>query len=84
MKGIYVDPESTVVGEHYAIVYAPRRARGRFPEECVQVVDSLSAAVAGAAPDAKRYAAKVVGPARSSEGFKLYYLVEWLGEAEPS
>jgi len=84
MKGIYVDPESTVVGEHYAIVYAPRRARGRFPEECVQVVDSPSAAVAGAEPTAKRYAAKVVGPARSSEGFKLYYLIEWLDEPDPS
>ena len=80
MKGIYVDPESAVVGEHYAVVYAPKRSRGRFPEDCVQVVDSPSAAVAGSEPAAKRYAAKVVGPARSSEGFKLYYLIEWLDE----
>ena len=84
MKGIYVDPESNVVGERYAVVYAPKRSRGRFPEDCVEVVDSPSAAVAGAEPTANRYAAKVVGPARSSEGFKLYYLVEWLSEPESS
>lgn len=80
MKGIYVDPETKVVGEHYAVVYAPKRSRGRFPEDCVQVVDSASAALDGADPATKRYAAKVVGPARSSEGLKLYYLIAWLDD----
>jgi hypothetical protein len=78
MKGIYIDPETKLVEEHFAIVYAPRRQRGRFPEDCVQVVESEMAALDGADPENKRYPARVVGPARSSEGFRLYYLVRWL------
>ncbi len=78
MKGIYLDTESDVVQEQFAVVYAPRRQRGRFPEECVEVVDSAQAARAAADPAGKRYAAKVLGPSRSSEGLRLYYLVGWL------
>jgi len=78
MKGIYIDPESKLVEERFAVIYAPRRQRGRFPEDCVQVVESEAAALNGADPEKKRYAARVVGPARSSEGFRLYYLVRWL------
>lgn len=79
MKGIYIDPEARVVDECYALVYAPRRLRGRFPENCVQVVDTEAAAMAGADLGRKLYPAKVLGPARSSEGFRLYYLIKWLG-----
>lgn len=78
MKGIRIDSESEVVGEHYAVVYAPRRQRGRFPENCVQIVESAAAAIGLSNEDAKEYAAKVVGPSRSSEGVKLYYLERWL------
>lgn len=78
MKGIPVDPESGVVDTRYAVVYAPRRQRGRFPDNCVEVMDSAEAAVARAEPENKRYAARVVGPSRSSEGVKLYYLDAWL------
>jgi hypothetical protein len=78
MKGIYIDPDSKVVDEHFAVVYAPRRQRGRFPQDCVEVVASEAAAREGADPANKRYPAVVVGPARSSEGFKLFYLVNWL------
>lgn len=78
---IPLDPDSCVVDERYAVVYAPRRQRGRFPGDCVQVVDSEAAARAGADPGAKRYAAVVMGPSRSSEGLMLYYLVHWLEEA---
>ncbi len=78
MRGISLDPESDIVEERYAVVYAPRRQRGRFAEDCVQVVESEAAALAGANATAGRYPAKVVGPARSSEGFRLYYLVCWL------
>lgn len=80
MQGYYLDPESQVAKEHYAVIYAPRRTRGRFPEECVEVMASAAAALAAADPEKKRFAAKVVGPARSSEGFRLYYLVSWLEE----
>ena len=72
------DPETNVSEVRFAIVYAPRRARHRFPASCVEVVDSEQAAVAGADCTARRYAARVVGPSKSSEGQYLYYLLEWL------
>jgi hypothetical protein len=78
MKGIYIDPDTQLVEERYALVYAPRSARGRFPEDCVTLMESESAARAGADADKHLRAAKVLGPARSSEGFRLYYLVAWL------
>lgn len=80
MRGYHLDPDGGVAEERYAVIYAPRRARGRFPEECVQVMPSDEAARAAADPEKKRFAAKVIGPARSSEGFRLYYLVCWLEE----
>ncbi|MGE5241434.1 MAG: hypothetical protein ACM3NI_07290 [Bacteroidota bacterium] len=82
MTRIGIDPEGKVVSECFALVYAPRRARDRFPEGCVTVVDSEAAALAGANSKQHLYPARVVGPARSSEGFRLYYLVCWLGEEE--
>ena len=80
MKGIYIDPDSKVIDEQYAVIYAPRRQRGRFPEDCVRVVASEREALMAADPLNKQYAAKVIGPSRSSEGFRLYYLVCWLNE----
>ena len=79
MKGIYIDEENArVIDEHYALVYAPRRSRDRFAENTVQIVESEAEARQGARPDKKIYAAKVVGPSRSSEGLRLYYLSCWL------
>ncbi len=78
MKGIYLDPDTKVVEEHFAIIYVPRRQRGRFPEDCVRLVESEQAARDGANPEKKLYPAKVVGPSRSSEGLRLYYLIDWL------
>lgn len=75
---IDIDPDSDVVQEQFAVVHCPRRKRDRFPEGSVEVVDSAETALAGADPDQNRYAAMVVGPSRSSEGARLYYLVEWL------
>lgn len=80
MKDMFHDPETNIVAQHYALVYAPRRQRGRFPENCVQVVESESAARAGADSTKKLYAARVTGPSRSSEGLRLYYLDCWLDE----
>jgi hypothetical protein len=77
---IPLDPETHVIEECYAVVYAPRRQRDRFPDSCVQVVDSATAARAAADPGGKRFPAIVVGPSRSSEGAMLYYLVQWLDE----
>ena len=78
MQGYYLDPDSDVVKECFATVYAPRRQRDRFPENCVQLMESEEAAMQAADPDNKRYPARVVGPARSSEGLRVYYLVAWL------
>jgi hypothetical protein len=77
MKGIQIE-ETAEVGEHYALIYAPRTKRGRFPENCVEIVASEEAARQGADPDKNIHPAKVVGPSRSSEGFRIFYLVTWL------
>ena len=75
---IPIDPGSDIVKEHYAIVFAPRRNRGRFPEASVEIVESGTVAREGASPENNRYAARLVGPSRSSEGLRLYYLDTWL------
>lgn len=73
-----VDAGALELTEHFALIYAPRRHRMRYPENCVRVVDSEQAARAAADPAKNLHAAKVCGPFRSSEGFRLYYLVGWL------
>ncbi len=99
MSRIKLDPESNVVKEQFAVIYAPTRRdaqvpqktgsrerptrqRGRFPSNCVEVMASRDAALAAADPSNKRFAAAVLGPSRSSEGFMLYYLVQWLDESQ--
>ena len=79
MPRITIDPQADVVEERYAVVYAPRRKRDRFPADCVEVMTGQEEAEAAAEPAKNRYAARVLGPSRSSEGYQLYYLVEWLG-----
>ncbi|MBI5782639.1 MAG: hypothetical protein HZA69_02745 [Gammaproteobacteria bacterium] len=80
MTRIGLDPETKVVSECFALIYTPRRVRDRFPENCVTVMDSEAAALSGADPTKNLYPARVIGPSRSSEGFRLYYLVCWLDE----
>lgn len=80
VQGYRLDPDGKVADEHYAIVYAPKRSRDRVPEGSVQLVESEAAARAGADPDKKRYAARVMGPARSSEGLRMFYILRWLDE----
>lgn len=72
------DPETDVSQVHYAVVYVPRRRRNRFPAGCVTLVASHDAALQTAEPAQKRFAARVVGPSKSSEGQSIFYLVEWL------
>jgi len=72
------DPEYGVSQPSYAVVYMPGRARKRFPAGCVEVVESGEQARAQAEPLARRFAARVLGPSKSSEGQILYYLLEWL------
>lgn len=72
------DPETSVSQESYAVVYAPRKSRTRFPAGCVEIMDDAESAQAEAAGREQSYAARVLGPSKSSEGQFIYYLVEWL------
>lgn len=78
MQGYYLDahPEANVAGEHFAVINMPRLKRDRCPETNVSLVDTKQQAIEGAKDGKHLHAAKVIGPARSSEGFNLYYIVE--------
>jgi hypothetical protein len=82
--GVYLDAEVPhLVQQHFALVQAPSVIRGkrkRFPENCVEVMASAEEALQRQAPAQNLHAAEVMGPSRSSEGFRLYYLVRWLSE----
>ncbi len=73
------DAESPVVMTGHVVIYSPRRGnRKRFPENCVTLHASAEAALAAARPEQGYFAAVASGPSRSSEGFRLFYLVKWL------
>lgn len=72
------DPYTKVSEEQYAIVYVPKRSRNRFPKGCVEIVASKEEALEQENYEKKLYAARVLGPSKSSEGQYIYYLVEWL------
>ena len=79
MRGIVPpDPETSVSNMEYAVVYVPRRSRSRFSAGCVEIKASAADAIEEADPDNKRFAARVSGPSKSSEGQSIYYLLEWL------
>ncbi|MHB1233140.1 MAG: hypothetical protein ACYCZQ_11265 [Burkholderiales bacterium] len=77
MKGLHLE-QSEIVNERFAVVYAPGRNRKRFSENCVYVKESEQEARAAADQAKGLFPARVVGPSRSSEGFRLYYLRAWL------
>ncbi len=74
------DPYTDVSNLEFAIVYAPRRKanRNRIPQSCVELKNSKEQALEQSDPDSKRYAAKVLGPSKSSEGQYIFYVMEWL------
>jgi hypothetical protein len=77
--GVYLDAEAPqLVQACFAVVSVKRGSRKRFPESCVEVMPDVDAALAAADPVQNRHAAEVMGPSRSSEGLRLYYLVRWL------
>jgi hypothetical protein len=77
MKGFHLE-QNEVVNERYAVIYAPGTKRKRFPENCVYVKDSEQEARAAGDQAKGLFPAIVIGPSRSSEGFRLYYLRAWL------
>ncbi|MBS3935684.1 MAG: hypothetical protein KGZ43_05880 [Sulfuritalea sp.] len=79
--GVYLDAEVPhLVQQRFALVRAVRGKRQRFSENVVEVVDSEEEALRRRDPAQNLHAAEVMGPSRSSEGFRLYYLVRWLSE----
>ena len=82
--GVYLDAEAPqLVQPHFAVVQAApaiRAKRKRFPENVVEVVASADEAVRRADPAHNLHPAEVMGPSRSSEGYRLYYLVRWLSD----
>ena len=76
---LFTDVESKIVGTSAVVIYSPSgKHRTRFPEGVVEVFASEEEALAHADPDKHRHAAIASGPSRSSEGFRLFYLVRWL------
>ena len=79
MRGyVPVDPETKVSQEHFAVVHTQRPSRKRFPAGCVDIVEDAQTAVEMASGNEKSYAARIIGPSKSSEGQYIYYLVDWL------
>jgi len=72
------DDQSDLVQEHFAVIYAPGKSRDRFPENCVLIHESAESALQAADAEKNLFAARVVGPSRSSEGLMLFYLERWL------
>ncbi len=77
MKGLHLE-QNAVVNECFAVIYAPGKNRKRFSENVVYVKDTEQAARAAGDPEKSLFPAIVIGPARSSEGFRLFYLRAWL------
>ncbi|KHD05015.1 hypothetical protein PN36_11970 [Candidatus Thiomargarita nelsonii] len=72
--------QSNKIESIYALVYTPnrQRSRHRFPENCVFKMDGEQEAKTAANPNKNLYPALICGPSKSSEGYMLYYLIEWL------
>ena len=75
---VYIDP--ALVKEMPVLIQTPNCKRKRYPEGVVTPQASVAAALAGADPAQNLHAALAIGPSRSSEGFRVYYLVRWLDE----
>ena len=69
-------PNADFAKEQFAVVNIPRVKRERVPAGNVEVMDSLEEAIKSAKNRENFYAAKVVGPARSSEGVVLFYIID--------
>ena len=79
MTMLPIDPDQPqMMKPCFAIAHVHRGARKRFPETCVEVVADEASARAQAKPELNQHAVEVMGPSRSSEGLRLYYLVRWL------
>jgi len=78
VNGYKIDthPKANFTKEVFAVVHIPRIKRDRVPASNVEVMDSIEEAIKSAKNREHYYAAKVVGPARSSEGVVLFYIID--------
>jgi len=74
MVKLYLDPAQS--REVPALIRSPNKTRKRYPEGVVEAV--ASEAEARQRAEENLHPAIVIGPSRSSEGFRIYYLVRWL------
>lgn len=87
------DPAGGVSDIQYAVVYEPKRNKAkksntskreskrdnkRFSANCVEIKASEEEALDAVDEQSNKFAAKVLGPSKSSEGQFIFYLVEWL------
>ncbi len=80
-NGLTIDPDlPQMMQACFAVAHVKRSTRKRFPENCVEVMASEAAARAQAKPELNQHAVEVMGPSRSSEGLRLFYLVRWLDD----
>jgi len=66
------------VKEVPALINSRVKNRERYPEGVVMPMESEAAALEQANPAQHLFPAIVIGPSRSSEGVRVYYLVKWL------
>lgn len=79
IQSLVTDTEAQLVAPRHVVIYSPGgKGRKRFPENCVVVHPDAASARAAARPGEGYHAALASGPSRSSEGFRLFYLVHWL------
>ncbi|CAK0751859.1 conserved hypothetical protein [Gammaproteobacteria bacterium] len=71
-----LDPNQ--VSEIPALIHSPSIKRKRYPEGVVIPMASEAEARAQANPEKHLHPAIVIGPSRSSEGVRVYYLAKWL------
>lgn len=71
---LYLDPAQSK--EVPALVRTPNKTRKRYPESLVEPVANEAEALARA--EENLHPAIVIGPSRSSEGVRVFYLVRWL------
>lgn len=73
------DEPGLIVHTSAVVIYSPAgRTRKRYPENCVTVYPTEAEARNAARPAEGYHAAIASGPSRSSEGFRLFYLLRWL------
>jgi hypothetical protein len=71
-------PRANYAKEVYAVVRMKSLKRDRVPSSSVEIVKDIDEAILKAGKTKNLYAAKVAGPARSSEGLELFYIINIL------